>query len=66
MKKVVKSILTYGAALILGAALTLLVRPYARAHRADPSLIGGEILMPAYTVAAAAVVRGLKKGREEA
>ena len=56
-----KKILPYAAALVIGVAAMLLAMPYAAAHRADPSLIGGEALIPVMTVFGVYVFRSVKK-----
>ena len=43
--KILNVIFAYASMLILGAMLFVLCRPYAMAHRADPSLYGGEVLL---------------------
>lgn len=50
-KKVKKILIIYVVALIVGVALFFACRPYARAHREDPTKPGGEyllIVMPAF------------------
>lgn len=65
MKKIIKTILVYVIALVAGIALWIILTPYAKAYRADPSLVGGECLMPIYTVGGVAVVRQIKRERRE-
>ncbi len=56
-----KKLLPYAIALMVGVALWVLVTPFAKAHRTDKSLIGGEMLMPVFTVAGVAVVSLTRK-----
>lgn len=51
----------YIIALVVGVALWVLVTPFAKAHRTDKSLVGGEMLMPVFTVAGTAVVDLVRK-----
>lgn len=44
---------------VLGWVAVILVTPYARAHRADPNLIGGEILLPILFVLLYVFISGL-------
>lgn len=50
LKKALKKLLPYFIALIVGLVLMLICTPYAKAHREDPSLVGGEACLPALTV----------------
>lgn len=56
-----KRFIPYVFALMMGIMLWALLTPYARAHRQDQRLIGGEMLMPVVCVAATAIVRNRKK-----
>lgn len=49
-KKILKAALPYIIALIAGVILWAICTPYAKAHREDPSLVGGEACLPALTV----------------
>ena len=59
--KILKRIIPYIVALILGVALWILVTPYAKAHRVDPSLTGGEALFPIAAVFGVMIVRTWRK-----
>lgn len=50
LKKALKKLLPYFIALIVGLVLMWICTPYAKAHREDPSLVGGEACLPALTV----------------
>lgn len=60
-----KRFLTFALSFALGVLLCLIVTPYARAHRADPSLIGGEALLPVIPLLVCAAVISAKKDRSE-
>lgn len=60
-----KKVLAYGLALIIGVLLTVIATPYARAHRADPSLVGGEVFLPVFPVIVCTVLLEKKKDREK-
>ena len=58
LKKILKKVALYFAAFAAGIVIYVLVTPYAKAHRNDPTLVGGECLIPIICVAAVALVDG--------
>lgn len=63
MKKVLFIIALYAVAIAVGIGLFFAARPYALAHRADPSCPGGEYLLIAAPAAIVAVVRCIRRDR---
>lgn len=64
LKKALKKLLPYFIALIVGLVLTWICTPYAKAHRADPTLTGGEVLLPILAILAVAIFQSIKEARE--
>ena len=64
MKKVVKLVVLYAVAIAIGIGLFFAARPYALAHRVDPSYPGGEYLLIAAPAAIVAVVRCIRRDRQ--
>lgn len=46
LKRIIKVAAIYILALGVGVALFFIARPYAKAHRENPNLIGGEVGLP--------------------
>jgi hypothetical protein len=65
IKKALKALLPYSIALIVGLFLTWICTPYAKAHRADPTLTGGEVLLPILAILAVAFIKSFKKADPE-
>ncbi len=61
LKKALKALIPYIIALIVGLILMWICTPYAKAHRADPTLTGGEVCLPLLTVAAVALIKHLPR-----
>jgi len=64
LEKALKKLLPYFIALIVGLFLTWICTPYAKAHRADPTLTGGEVLLPILAILAVAIFQSIKEARE--
>lgn len=63
LKKALKKLLPYFIALIVGLVLMWICTPYAKAHRADPTLTGGEVLLPILAILAVAIFQSIKEAR---
>ena len=55
----IKKAMPYMIALIVGIVLMFLIMPMAKAGRTNPSLIGGEVLIPVMAI----VITGIWKNR---
>lgn len=64
MKKVVKLVVLYAVAIAIGIGLFFAARPYALAHRVDPSCPGSEWLLIIVPAAIVAVVRCIRKDKD--
>lgn len=59
MKHIIKKALPYIIALVIGVVVMFLIMPTVKAHRENPSLIGGEILIPFVAVGGTFMVRSI-------
>lgn len=64
LKKAFTALRPYLIALIVGVILMWICTPYAKAHRENPSLIGGEILLPALPVLIVVFAKSFKEFRQ--
>ena len=66
LKKALKALIPYIIALLVGLFLAWICTPYAKAHRADPTLTGGEVLLPILAILAVALFKSFKEARQMA
>lgn len=63
IKNALKALIPYIIALVVGLFLTWICTPYAKAHRANPTLIGGEVCLPILTILAVLLFKSFKEFR---
>lgn len=60
MKHIFKQLIPYLVAMVIGIVIMIMVTPYAKAQRTDPSLIGGEVLIPFLAILLVLIVRSIR------
>lgn len=60
MKHIFKQLIPYLIALVIGIVIMIMVTSYAKAQRTDPSLIGGEVLIPLLAMLLVLIVRNIR------
>ena len=63
LKKILKRAIPYAVAIAVGLILWWLMTPYAKTHRMDPTLIGGEALFPLLAILCIAFFKSFKESR---